>query len=391
MFCVTIPTLFVFSLGLQQGSGEGVLMLVDGTKACGKIEKIGNGYRVRTPSRSRKFAAAEVQRFIPKRELLARFDEMAGKEGAGKPFQFAQRALWAFDNGLTERAWPMAGALLAANEKPASLGRLREAAARCLIEQTRRTPNRVELARQLLLGMNSRRRDAVTQAKNWATSQALVELLHAEQEAAQGTGEKADTTVKGKKSVANLCRKYAAEAVSPVRRSAARRALLAFDDGGRKYVWRQTMLWPRGKTRSSIVSEIKDERQADDAALYLTRWLDGGKPTLQVRSAEALGALGSPKALPALHAKRKSIRKSVKRRAGGGGATRGHVAFLETQSYIADFNVEIAQAAAIADPVVRQIQSGVVLDATVGGIVWDRYIIVLDNAVRKAIEEIEGK
>jgi hypothetical protein len=71
-----------------------------------------------------------------------------------------------------------------------------------------------------------------------------------------------------------------------------------------------------------------------------------------------------------------------------GGATRGHVAVIHQQSYIRDFDVEVAQAAMIANPVVGVIQSGTVLDVTVMAVTTNRNVIV--DSYRDAIREISG-
>jgi hypothetical protein len=55
---------------------------------------------------------------------------------------------------------------------------------------------------------------------------------------------------------------------------------------------------------------------------------------------------------------------------GGGGASpaRAHVFFGEQRAYVRDFDVEIAQGAVIAKPVIGVLQSGVLLDAAVAGV-----------------------
>ena len=67
----------------------------------------------------------------------------------------------------------------------------------------------------------------------------------------------------------------------------------------------------------------------------------------------------------------KTAKKWGKRGAAGAasdtGASRGHIAFLNQQAYIRDFDVEVAQASFIADPQIDVLQSGTVLDATVIG------------------------
>jgi hypothetical protein len=71
-----------------------------------------------------------------------------------------------------------------------------------------------------------------------------------------------------------------------------------------------------------------------------------------------------------------------------GSSVRGHVAILQQQSYIQDFDVEVAQASFIADPKVNVLQSGAVLDTTVHSVITFRTQIVA--AYRNALRRIAG-
>jgi hypothetical protein len=55
---------------------------------------------------------------------------------------------------------------------------------------------------------------------------------------------------------------------------------------------------------------------------------------------------------------------------GGGGSSppHAHVFFGEQRAYVSDFDVEIAQGAVIAKPVIGILQSGVLLDVAVAGV-----------------------
>jgi hypothetical protein len=387
-----LAALTIAMVTLTAVAQDGVLVLTNGTRIAGKVQKTKTGWKINTHSRQQTFATKEVERFVSKQELKKQLLHLGGLTGSDSPFRTAQRAIWAFENGLDADALDLYGQIVARRIKPASMAKLERLAAQYMLDHARYPTDRVQRARQLLLKINVRKKDAVARAKQAAIVQAMRMLLTAEQAEAARLKKQRATTKRGTKTVANVCRKFAAEAVHRIRRRMARKALLGFDQAGKRFVWRQAILWPQGPTRVDVVSEIRDASQHDDAAVYLTRWLNRGKATLKLRSARVLGDLGSSKALPALHAMRKSIRKSVakRRRGAGAGATRGHVAFTEQRSVISDFNVEIAQGAAIADPVVTTVQSGVVLDVTIGGIQWDRYILMLDRAVTKSIHKIES-
>src|SRR5690606_24554021 len=71
-----------------------------------------------------------------------------------------------------------------------------------------------------------------------------------------------------------------------------------------------------------------------------------------------------------------------------GGATRGHIAILDQQAYVRDFDVEIAANALIADPKIDVLHSGVVLDVTVAAVTPMRLRVL--RAYRKSIASLAG-
>ena len=82
-----------------------------------------------------------------------------------------------------------------------------------------------------------------------------------------------------------------------------------------------------------------------------------GHSGIRVNAAEALAEFGDRSALPAL----------AQALADGGSAPRNHVALRTQRAYVKDFDVEIAQAAVIADPVVDTVSEGIILDVRVVG------------------------
>ena len=74
---------------------------------------------------------------------------------------------------------------------------------------------------------------------------------------------------------------------------------------------------------------------------------------------------------------------------GGGGAPHAFFAHTKQQAYIQDFDVEVAQNAAIADPIINILQEGEVLDAAVIGVT--EYVIASErSAVRGALSRLTG-
>jgi hypothetical protein len=104
----------------------------------------------------------------------------------------------------------------------------------------------------------------------------------------------------------------------------------------------------------------------DDAIVPFLRALDSTHPGLVVNAAHALAGLGD----------RRAVGYVVKKLWAHGGSGRSVVEFLNKVSYVGDYDVEIAQAANIANPIVKHAVDGVVLD-----------IRILDTSIEKTIVE----
>lgn len=97
----------------------------------------------------------------------------------------------------------------------------------------------------------------------------------------------------------------------------------------------------------------------------LVKALGSESRAVRTNAAESLGVVGFNAAVPALVTHFANLPQS------GGGALAPSTAniYIGLQfAYVGDFDVEIAQAASIADPIVTVGDSGVVLDARIGGI-----------------------
>jgi len=110
---------------------------------------------------------------------------------------------------------------------------------------------------------------------------------------------------------------------------------------------------------------------------------------LRFHSAEALGALGRIEAVPALVNRMSGLQQAA---AGGAGGHPTASLFIgEQRAYVADYNVEVAQASAIAEPVISVLQSGVVLDARVMSVQWQKVIGQEVAVVRGALARLAGR
>ncbi|MFH0944228.1 MAG: HEAT repeat domain-containing protein [Planctomycetota bacterium] len=125
------------------------------------------------------------------------------------------------------------------------------------------------------------------------------------------------------------------------------------------------MLFDRDETvRREACRAVKAYR--NEGVVYpLVRALSQDRPDLRLAAMDAIGMLEERRAVGAL------IRHM--RRADGSGKTRNHIAVTTQTSIVSDFDVEIAQASVIADPIVDVVKSGTVLDVGVAG-VYERAI-----------------
>jgi hypothetical protein len=107
-------------------------------------------------------------------------------------------------------------------------------------------------------------------------------------------------------------------------------------------------------------------RAAGDPGLVLpiVKALGSESRAVRTNAAESLGHIGHAMAVPALVTHFANLPQS-----GGGGSAPSisHIYVGSHFAYVQDFDLEIAQGASIADPIVRQTQDAVVLEARVGG------------------------
>jgi hypothetical protein len=104
----------------------------------------------------------------------------------------------------------------------------------------------------------------------------------------------------------------------------------------------------------------------DDAAVPLVLAMWSEHDGIVANAARALASLGD----------RRAVRYVVKRIESHGSSPRSYFSHLQQQSYIRDFDVEVAQTSSIADPQIGIIQEGTVQDAQ-----------VLDAMIQKTIVE----
>jgi len=143
---------------------------------------------------------------------------------------------------------------------------------------------------------------------------------------------------------------------SPLVRAAAAKGLgVKGDEGVVRTLLRTSVLDTARDVRAAAVQGLREVGNAE-VALPLIRSLQSASPAVRTNAAEALGALGD----------RVAVRTLIQRlHLTWGGTNRANIQVYNQVSYIADFDVEIAQLAQIGDPIIQQLREGVVLDAKV--------------------------
>ncbi|MFO0981813.1 MAG: HEAT repeat domain-containing protein [Planctomycetota bacterium] len=113
------------------------------------------------------------------------------------------------------------------------------------------------------------------------------------------------------------------------------------------------------------------------------RGLSHAQEAVRMASLEAIEALRDPRAAGPLIA-------NLVAPSSGAGSSRGYVSFGTQTPYVSDYDVEIAQGAAIAKPVIGVLQHGSVLDVKVIGSFASRSLTE-QEATRRALVAVTGK
>ena len=151
------------------------------------------------------------------------------------------------------------------------------------------------------------------------------------------------------------------------------------------FAWRTAVLDPNAEVRAASMQLARDYGDPAAAVQYLAPGLMHSNAEVRVRTGLAFANLGDRSALKPLVMAGPFAAKALSDANPG---VRGNIAFIQQQAYIRDFDVEVAQASFIADPMIGILQSGVVLDVTVMNVVTERIRIV--GTWRKALQRLAG-
>lgn len=181
----------------------------------------------------------------------------------------------------------------------------------------------------------------------------------------------------------------ARRAVSAEQRLVALAALSRRDaEGNDIFLYRTAILDIDRGVRGQAMKLAQVHGNSADAVQYLAQGLLHGHPEVRIRTAKAFENLEDVSAVKLLVETGPSAGMLAQAAGGGPRGVRSYMAITQQQAYIRDFDVQVAQAAVIADPVVGVVSSGVVLDVTVAAVVTHRIQIV--KAYRSALRSLVG-
>lgn len=344
-------TLASFAAAASLGLAPDVVELTDGTRFVGEILSRRDGIEMITPLGRRRFEAGDVARTELRAELTRRYH--AARAGAGEqPHALASLVTWCLDHGLYAEAFDGADRLLdAAPQDPLA----RDCGERILAEALLDGANASEwpdaVVRERLLrriGGSSATRDRFARALllRGAREELLAWLL-------------------------SEC----SDPDSDVRRGACELLAEVPSDAGLSRVIKLSLMDPAEKVRAAALDAALRSGHPELAIPYL-RAIETGDVLMCERACPALARIRDPRSVPALI--ELMAPKPAAAGGSGGARPRAHVFFGEQISYVRDFDVEIAQGAVIAKPVIGVLQAGTVLDVGVGG------VTVISHRVRNA-------
>ncbi len=147
------------------------------------------------------------------------------------------------------------------------------------------------------------------------------------------------------------------------------------------FLIRTSMYDAKEEVRNAAFRAIKGFGDADVFYPY-ARAVLSNEPLASIQGAKALAALGDMRGVDVI-LRRVSIAL--------GAAGRANIMVGQQNSYIQDFDVEIAQAAAIGDPIVQTIRDGIILDVKVLGGYGEGWIVQQRGAYARALQDLTGR
>lgn len=354
---------FALALGLCAAARADEIRLADGRVLIGQARTVGDQVVIETrDGRTIRVAAGDVVRIRTDEELRDELRRLADAHGDA-PHASLELARLAHRYGLEREMWDLLDDCVEAAPDDGLEERLYRFLAGLGPELVPEHRLKADVERKV--------RALLTKAKS-TSSPAHLAAIEAVLAALQEDGTDEQLRIRAR------------SASSWIQRETALRALLRRSERNEPFVWRTAIVDSSTKVRERAMQIARDAGHADAAAEYLAPGLMQPDGRVRIRTAEAFGELGSPAAVPAIVAAGPFAGSATL----SPGATRAHVAFLNQQAYMRDFDVEVAMASFIADPQIGVLQSGVVLDVTVAAITSMRTEVV--RAYRTALKRITG-
>ena len=144
---------------------------------------------------------------------------------------------------------------------------------------------------------------------------------------------------------------------------------------------RSSMYDANRNVRNTAFRAVKGFKDHDIFYPY-ARALFSRNPRVSIAASQVLSELGDDRGVD-LILRRVSI--------GIGESGRANISVGTQNSYIADFDVEIAQAAAIGDPIIGTIRDGIILDFKILGGYGERWIVEQRIAYASALSNLTGR
>lgn len=316
-------------------------------------------------------------------------------------FRQLQSILLLFEKGLDRNGWDQLGRFYRDHPQVKNrklLDRVEALAIHSLMDPSNKNVDPVKRARALLIGLRPSLKNTRREAINHLVPRALGKLLQMEAKTAKQRKERKERkrakTSMFKKTLRPILAVLAKNAGNGLSRQkdAAQRALLLGDEEARRACYRLALKYPQGPTRRRILNLVRKKGLGAEAVPVIGQGFHSQYPLLHIRAARALRELGAKEALPLLKKESFHLAKLLAklRRAGNGGAgPRANLSVIKQQAIIRDYNVEVAQNAAIADPIVDVISEGVVLDVKVLGVSVFRHILLAKREVDKAYHALK--
>lgn len=337
------------------------VVLHDGRTLYGAVEVQGNTLRIETRKGEVTVTRADVLRIRSAQDLRQDLRAMAARCGQSA-FAYLQLAATAQGWALEDEMWAYLDQALTHPQLPADVGeRVHEFLGTLEPE--------VLPAKHRKTSGEPRAREILASARGKTSPARLAAAARVLSYTSGGVDEK--------------LREQARALAFPEQRVVANEALWLreTDAKNRPFVLRSAVFDASPQVRSKVLDLATTSKATATASEYLAQWLVHAHPTVRVRAADALADLGERSAVEPL------VRAGPYAAAADSNVgTRANVAFITQQSYIRDFDVEVAQSSFIADPKVDALSYGSVLDVRVASVLTERVV----HSFRRAISKLEG-